>query len=897
MMLYHSRYTDRRILAIAIFVLLALLLIGGIASSAIVGRHAVSMFERALIDSLRTNMLLFSQSAEEAKSLANLAINLAASGRSQPFPMEIPGEGSLCAIWREDDRGNRLPLYGKPVGLAALQVSLDQNGSTVLLWQDEWLVQVRKGDLLAQARMKGLEHQFHFDAAMGTTADLSIAQAQGDGLQFFSTRLLSRPFWYPTHVDRDGKPLPMSLALQGRSGTIIAKDYRGKEVVAAYSPLFQGRLGMVQKVDARDLYSSLATQFWQVVQFLLLLSVAGALLLYRYLLPLTRQLRETQASLEGSLHENELILQCAGEGIYGLDPQGRATFVNAAAAQMLGYGLSELSETAVHQVIHHSRSDGSPYPEEECPLFDTLRNGTPRHVDADVFWCKDGHPLDVEYVSAPIQDDGQVTGAVVVFSDITQRRRHEATLARWQQIFEHSEWGIVIGSADGKSLELLNPAFARMHGYSVEELLGRPITDVFAPDCHQALFENIRLSHEKGHHVWESWHLRRDGSRFPVQIDTTAVKDENGQVLYRVVNVQDITERRRAEDTLRESEAHLARAQAQGMLGSWWLDIPNNVLEWSAENYCIFGIPQGTPLSYDTFLDCIHPDDRDYVDRAWRAGMSGEPYDIQHRIVVDGRVKWVRERADLEFAADGALLRGVGTSQDITELKRHEDELLRSRQNLRELAAHHERIREEERTRIAREVHDELGQYLTALYMDIAMLKMRFGQNHPDLDDLIAGMKKTIDTTMGVVRNIAAALRPGALDMGLVLATEWLLAQFESRTGIRCLLDAPQGDLELDDERATAAFRILQESLTNIARHAQARQVDVSISLIENMLDIAVRDNGIGFNPSEVRGRKTFGLMGIRERALMFGGESKIDSEPGVGTTLHASIPLAQKGL
>lgn len=225
------------------------------------------------------------------------------------------------------------------------------------------------------------------------------------------------------------------------------------------------------------------------------------------------------------------------------------------------------------------------------------------------------------------------------------------------------------------------------------------------------------------------------------------------------------------------------------------------------------------------------------------------------------------------------------------------EELFRSRQMIRELAAHHERIREEERARIAREIHDEFGQYLTALRMDTAMLNIRFGLSNPELKQHLASMKQSIDTTIGVVRNLAAALRPGALDMGLVSAAEWLLAGFGERTGIPYRLRAPKEELGLDNERATAAFRILQEALTNITRYAHASEVHVDIELDDTALVMAVSDDGFGFDPAEVRGRKTFGLLGIRERVLIFGGDSSIDSEPGGGTMLRIRIPLKEQGL
>jgi PAS domain S-box-containing protein len=628
-----------------------------------------------------------------------------------------------------------------------------------------------------------------------------------------------------------------------------------------------------------------------------LLAMVGALLLYRYVQPLARRSREILAISGEALRENELILQYVGDGVYGLDRQGRMTFVNAAAERMLGYTREYLGQHIVPHIVPNGKCTGCPSIAKERSIFPICCNGVPNQCNNAVFWQKGGHSVEVQCVSVPIREAGQVAGALVVFRERTALKQNDAILARWQYVFAHAGWGVLVYNVEQGQIELVNPAYARMHGYSVEEATGLQVVEFFAEECRGDLDYHVRLIHEKGHHVWETWHVRKDGSRFPVQIDATAVKDEAGKVLYRIVNMQDITARRQAEDVLRESEAHLACAQAQGKLGSWCLDIASGTLEWSAECYRIFGLPQGAPLDYQLFLDCVHPDDRAYVDRAWHAAMAGDPYDIQHRIVADGEVKWVRERAELEFAPDWAPLRGTGTAQDITELKRHEDALLRSRQDLRELAAHHERIREEERTRIAREIHDELGQCLTALRMDAAMIGIRFGEGNPVLEHQVAWMKKTIDTTIDVVRNLATTLRPGALDMGLVSAAEWLLSGFEERAKIRCRLHAPREHPELDEERSTAAFRILQESLTNIARHAQAAEVNVHIELVDGALEMDIRDDGVGFDHAEVQSRKTFGLMGMRERALQFGGEARIDSTPGSGTTIRIRIPCTKETL
>ena len=137
----------------------------------------------------------------------------------------------------------------------------------------------------------------------------------------------------------------------------------------------------------------------------------------------------------------------------------------------------------------------------------------------------------------------------------------------------------------------------------------------------------------------------------------------------------DVTERRQMEEALREREADLSRAQAVSHIGSWRLDVQSNVLEWSEESYRLFGVPPGTALTYEMFLSFVHPDDRELVDQAWQAALRGAPYDIDHRIIVDGRMKWIRERAELEFDEQGELRGGFGTCQDITERKQAEEEL------------------------------------------------------------------------------------------------------------------------------------------------------------------------------------------------------------------------------
>ena len=229
---------------------------------------------------------------------------------------------------------------------------------------------------------------------------------------------------------------------------------------------------------------------------------------------------------------------------------------------------------------------------------------------------------------------------------------------------------------------------------------------------------------------------------------------------------------------------------------------------------------------------------------------------------------------------------------DITERKRAEAELHRSRAELRALAARLQSIREQEQRRIAREIHDELGQALTGLKMDLAWLADRLGRRRFELAEWTSGMAGRLDETLARVRRIATELHPSVLDhLGLVAAVEWQAGEFESRTGIPVRLDLPSDLPAVDGDRATTVFRILQEALTNVARHSKATEVVVRLR-VDDELRLEVRDNGVGLPPARPPAELSLGLVGMRERAIACSGEVQIRTARGEGTSVIARIPL-----
>ncbi|SMF10171.1 ATP-binding response regulator [Pseudogulbenkiania subflava] len=220
------------------------------------------------------------------------------------------------------------------------------------------------------------------------------------------------------------------------------------------------------------------------------------------------------------------------------------------------------------------------------------------------------------------------------------------------------------------------------------------------------------------------------------------------------------------------------------------------------------------------------------------------------------------------------------------------EELQKSKRLLRELASYQEQIKEEERKRIAREIHDQLGQSLLALRIDISMLYESTSTVPPELNKKMGDVLNHIDTAIRSVRGIINDLRPPVLDLGLQAAIEWQLEEFRQRTGIVCSIRAKEEDFhcDLDDKRATTLFRILQESLSNITRHAQATRVDIELYRVGRQLRLQIKDNGVGMK--DVKKTSSFGLVGMKERVSTLGGEFNIDSVPGRGTILTIAIPL-----
>ncbi len=457
----------------------------------------------------------------------------------------------------------------------------------------------------------------------------------------------------------------------------------------------------------------------------------------------------------------------------------------------------------------------------------------------------------------------------------------------------------ILTADETQHVVMANPAAAAMFQRPVQQLLGSPLS--------QLIPERFRAQHQRdvdafGAHGTTArsmgrqiglWGLRGDGTEFPIEAGISALSDGD-KMLYTVI-VRDITERARLESAIRESEEHNRRLIAN--LPMAVLVNKHNRISYVNEAATrLFGTDEATMLTMSP-LDLIHPDSvplvRERIDQLL-AGADALP-PVEEKIARrDGSVAIVETTATrFEDHGEPAIL---VVMRDVTELKNMHDALEQTHSDLQSLAKVKASIQENERKRVARELHDELGQHLSALKMDLASLRTA-----PDRDAVAAraaAMQELLDQTVASVRRIAADMRPLMLDdLGLNAAIEWLAHEAARRMGIEVDLDLDESEPLLSDQAVIALYRMVQEALNNVARHAHASHVWIEMRHRAAELVLVVQDDGVGFGPQALHKKGSYGLMGLRERASMFGGQLEVENPPDGGGRVTVRLPLSRLGV
>lgn len=499
-------------------------------------------------------------------------------------------------------------------------------------------------------------------------------------------------------------------------------------------------------------------------------------------------------------------------------------------------------------------------------------------------------------------EDGAVVGVSCFVQDVTERKHAEYRARKeerelYEALFQESP-GMYIVTRDrrgGPVIERCNARFLHTLGWTNDEVIGRPLADFYAPTSRERLESYGYQQALRGRLIDEERELvTRDGRVITTIIHAVPVTDCDGNVTGTRGLFTDITERKRAEEQV-AFQASLLEQVHNGVIA---VDSDNKITYWNKYAEELYQWKSEEALG-KSIVELLSPEKMKSI--------------AMHNIAVlhreghwEGEFNVKRKNGTTIPAfiintilkdASGKNIGILGISADITDRKRAEEALRQSHADLRSLAARLHDIREEERAKMARTVHDELGQTMTALKMDLSWLRRHLPDDDTSLQQLTDSMVETCDATIARVCTMAEELRPPGLDqLGLTAAIEWEVRKFEQRNGISCELDCSIEDTEVDQNLSMATFRILQEALINVARHAEATRVEVRLEQTDGTLVLSVQDYGRGFADLGSAAR-SLGIVGMQERAIARGGELTIENVSEKGARVTLRVPLPETGV
>ncbi|HEY6209006.1 MAG TPA: PAS domain S-box protein [Gemmatimonadales bacterium] len=483
----------------------------------------------------------------------------------------------------------------------------------------------------------------------------------------------------------------------------------------------------------------------------------------------------------------------------------------------------------------------------------------------------------------------------------TLHRSEEA----YRVVFEKNPNPAWIHDAETLRILAVNEAAMRKYGYARDEFLGLTLSDLRVGDNVPSPGEPVSSPHPEAVNAGVWRHRTKDGAIVDVEILAQEILVEGRRAP--LVLAIDVTGKREAEDALRRSE-YLYRTVAS--------NIPSGAVALFDRElrYVVVdggGVLDAAGVSKEVLVGKaireVHPADTwEILEPLCRAALDGRQASAE--VPTRGRIYFVHT---LPIPGEnGRMSMGMLMALDITERKHAEEEVQRMNESLERrvverttqlevayrhleaLSAHLQSVREQEQARVAREIHDELGQALTGLKFELSRLAQRLRGTPGEVSERATVLVGMVDETIHNVRRISSELRPAILDdLGLVAALEWHAEEFEKRTGITCTLKAPRRRFEVGPDLGIALFRICQEALTNVARHARASAVRIVLARTRGHVVLGIRDDGAGIPPAALTDVKSLGLLGIRERARAFGGEVVIQGTPGQGTVVKVKIP------
>jgi two-component system sensor histidine kinase UhpB len=491
--------------------------------------------------------------------------------------------------------------------------------------------------------------------------------------------------------------------------------------------------------------------------------------------------------------------------------------------------------------------------------------------------------------------------------DVVKRSLDEARQARQRAeelsrselaISESTNQAVLSVAPDGK-ITMVNPATEKMFGYGRDEVLGQPL-EMLLPESrreahagHLARYFAAPESRPMGANLNLNGR-RKDGEEFPIEIALRPIETAEGT--RAVALIADLTERKQAKQALQESRAQLSLASQVAGIGTWDWNIAANETVYSPEWGPLYGLPSGAALRPEEWRAAIHPDDRKRVQNELKLALDGgKPYITEFRVVwPDGTVHWLIGKGEILRDPAGRSVRMLGANMDITERRSREEELRASEAQLQALTASLFTAQEDERKRLARELHDDFNQRMAMLANDVVTLEKELPPDSARrLRAQLKSLRAKVDTLSDDLRGVAYRLQPPALEhFGLVAALETLCSEFSKNYRIKLKFLHRRIVPTLRGEVALSLYRVVQESLNNVAKHSAATEVIVSLERTKHRIRLSISDNGQGYESAlQASG---LGLVSIRERIRVVGGAVRIDPGLGSGTRVEVEVPLEE---
>ncbi|GAB4094030.1 PAS domain-containing sensor histidine kinase [Flaviaesturariibacter terrae] len=586
------------------------------------------------------------------------------------------------------------------------------------------------------------------------------------------------------------------------------------------------------------------------------------------------------------------IVENCHEGVCLVDSDGQIVLVNYQAASMLGYTESELVGKPASRLVNTDLYQS----------FDQQMAGRRQGLSSHYECClrkKDGSSVWAMVAANPIFEGEEFVGTLAMLADITERKAMEQelnhSLQRFHLALQATRDGVWEWEIRNCSM-YFSPRFCEILGYSFDDPALERTYEAWAGRLHPDHRESVEAqlqAHLLGGPPLEAecLHLHASGEYRWQKVTGQAQFDEAGKALRMAGSIRDISQIKEAEAAFLQ-EQELSNSIIGSLPGVFYvLDEHGRLRRWNENLEKVSGYNHDEVAGLAP-LDLVVPEDRalvlDVFERALRTGDGSVEIRLQHR---DGKARHFYFNGKLTQLGGQPALVGMGI--DISEHKKMEQLLRQSFQEIRELASHLQDVREKERTEIAHEIHDELGQSLTAIKMNLASILRK----RPGTEEVIAKVEESLDLTeqtIHAVRRIATEMRPTLLDdLGLIEALRWYCDTFAKRLEISLSLDVNCADAVTDPRLSIVLFRIVQESLTNIARHASAKRVDMLIEQCGSTLSLRIEDDGVGFDVGQSRKADSIGILGLKERAKSINGDYSINSRPGRGTVVQVSVPDA----